>query len=74
MLMNVKPLFYHLEMGFWNTVIPLMQNSSIVRTLIPWFYRLTIKILSIKSILVVLVCIFSGVSVGFLIGLLSQIL
>jgi hypothetical protein len=72
--MSVKPLFNHLELRFWYTVIPLMQNSSPVRTILPWIYRFATEHQSKKVALTLLVCALSGGILGFLLGVLSQFL
>ena len=72
--MSVKPLFNHLELRFWNTVIPLMQNSSPVRAILPVIYRFVTEHQSKKVALTLLVCGLSGGTLGFLLGVLSQFL
>ncbi len=72
--MSVKPLFNHLELRFWNTVIPLMQNSSPVRAILPWLYRFAIEHQSNKVALTLLACAISGAALGFFLGVLSQFL
>ncbi len=70
--MSVKPLFNNLELRFWNTVIPLMQNSSFLHRVLPWLYREASLHLNLKNLLVVFTCMISGVSLGFILGILSQ--
>jgi hypothetical protein len=72
--MGVKPLFNHLELRFWNIVIPLMQNSSPVRKMIPWVYRFATKHQSKKVALLLFACSVFGATLGFLLGVFSQFL
>jgi len=72
--MSVKPLFNHLELRFWNIVISLMQNSTLVRKFLPWIYRYTRVHQSKKVALVLLGCTLSGATLGFTLGVLSKFL
>ncbi len=70
--MSAKVLLYQLEINFWNAVIPLMLNSPPVRYMLPRVYVLARGMFSTKTILQALLCTAAGVSVGFVLGMLSQ--
>jgi len=68
--MTVKPLLNTIELSFWNTVIPIMQNSSIVRTVMPRLYDLVTKIQTEKTILIMLLSVFSVAAISIVFELL----
>jgi len=58
--MTVKPLINHLELSFWQFIIQLMQESKLVKTLVPWFYRLSSNLWDVRPILIGYLCFMSG--------------
>jgi len=60
-----------IEISFWNTVIPLMEQSSPIRFVMSQSYWLASKAPSPKLILSGLICILAGGSLGFLLGVLK---
>jgi hypothetical protein len=72
MIMSPKIIINRLEIGFWNTVIPLMQHSSPVQMVMSWTYTLATRLPSTKVILIGLMSILAGGSLGFLLGVLNQ--
>jgi hypothetical protein len=71
--MSVKVLLHQLELGFWDTLIPLMNKSASLRYIVPRVYRLyhieefqnTVKHTLILTIL--------GLLLGFVLGVLRPI-
>jgi hypothetical protein len=71
--MSLKVLLHQLELGFWDTFIPLMNKSPSVRYIVPRVYRLlhikefqdTVKLTLVLSIV--------GLMLGFVLGALHQI-
>ena len=69
--MSVKVLLHQLEIGFWDTFIPLINKSPSIRYVAPRVYRLfhikefqdTVKLTLILTIV--------GLIVGFLLGVLQ---
>ena len=72
--MSPRIIISRLEIGFWNTVIPLMEESPSIRYIVAWSYRIATKMPSTKMILIGLVSIVAGGSLGFLFGILNQFL
>jgi len=69
--MTVQPLINHVELSFWHKVIPLMQRSTLVKTLAPHFYQLSSTLWDVKPILIVYLCFMSGASFIFLLDLIN---
>ena len=69
----VKPTLQRIELRFWKSAISLMQTSTLVRRLMPWLYRATTEYSTENTILAVAVLIFTGGSIGFLLGILSHL-
>ena len=71
--MSVKVLLHQLELGFWDTFIPLMNKSASVRYVVPRVYQLfhieefqdTIKYILILTVV--------GLVLGFALGVLRVI-
>jgi hypothetical protein len=71
--MSVKVLLHRLELNFWDSFIPLMHKSPLVRFLAPRIYcwlhtkevQQTAKLVMILTVL--------GLIIGFVLGSLSQI-
>jgi hypothetical protein len=64
--MTVKPLLNTIELNFWNTVIPIMQNSSLVRAITPRIYDVVTKIQTEKPILIMLLSFFSVAAISII--------
>lgn len=71
--MNLQPTFQKIELRFWNFVIPLMKNSPGVKRVMAWLYHGFTARLNKVTTLVLGACILTGVSFGFLLGMLSQL-
>ena len=71
--MTVKTFLHRIELTFWDTLIPIMDKSSIIRFVLPRLYRLlhieefqqTVKYTILISLL--------GLFLGFVIGAFMQI-
>jgi len=72
--MTIKFIFYQIEISFWNLAIPLMQNSRLVRYFAPRLHLFVRELFSTKAILVTIGCLAAGLSLGYFLGVLSQIL
>jgi hypothetical protein len=71
--MSIKILLQHLELSFWDTVIPLMHTSQPVRLVVPCVYRfLHIEELQ-KTVKFSLALTVLGLLLGFTLGALSRI-
>ena len=70
--MSPRIIITRLEIGFWNTVIPLMQHSSPIQMVMSWTYTLATKLPSTRVILFGLMSILAGGSLGFLLGMLNH--
>ena len=68
--MSVKPLFNHIELNFWQFIIPLMQESKLVKTILPWFLQLGSNLWDVKPILIIYLFFMSGATFIFLIDLI----
>ncbi len=71
--MNLQPAFNKFEMRFWKFVIPLMQNSPWVKRIMSGIYQGVATRLNKRTALVLGACIFAGGSLGFLVGMISQL-
>ncbi len=73
-MIAVKSLVYQLELSFWNFAIPLLETSSVVRFIIPRIYALMNPQTATATFLSVLFVLGSGMLVGFVLGVLSQLM
>ena len=68
--MSVKVLLHQLELGFWETLIPLMNKSTSVRYVVPRVYRL-IHIKEFQdTVKLTLILTSVGLTFGFVLGVL----
>jgi hypothetical protein len=74
MIMTPRIMLNRLEISFWNTVIPLMEQSTPIRFIIYRSYMLASKAPSTKLILLGLSSVISGGLLGFLLGVLRHYL
>jgi len=70
----VKSLVYQLELNFWNIAIPLLETSSVVRFIIPRIYALMNPQTAAATFLSILFVLGAGMLMGFVFGVLSQLL
>lgn len=71
--MRVKVLFHQLELGFWDTFIPIMHKSALVRFTVPRVYRLLHLQEFRQTVKFTLALTLLGLSLGFTLGVLSQL-
>jgi hypothetical protein len=72
--MSPKILINRLEISFWNRVIPLMEQSIPIRFIMAQSYMIVTKAPSSKLIFLGLLIIVAGGLLGFILGVLQQLL
>jgi hypothetical protein len=70
--MTIKPFIQQIEISFWHLAIPILQNSRIVRFLMPHIHRLMVQELSRPALLATSGCVVAGLLLGYTLGLLSH--
>lgn len=68
--MTVKPVFNQMELSFWQHIIPMMQNSKLIKTITPPLYQLVSNLWEVKPIIIIYFCFMSGATFYFLFDLL----
>jgi len=70
----MKKYIQQIEIGFWHLVIPLMQNSRIVRFLVPYVHSYLKQEFSKPALIATSGSVFAGLVLGYFLGMLSNLL
>lgn len=71
--MSVKVIMHQIEIGFWDVFVAVMHKSTFLQFLIPRVYRLVYSKEIHKTLAWVFVMIILGLTLGLMIGAISQI-
>ena len=72
--MSPKIIINRLELGFWNTIILIMENSKLVRNLTPVIYKWINWALATKMLSQVIYLSIAGLICGYFLGFFLQFL
>jgi len=72
--MSPKIIINRIELGFWNTVTPIMQNSKPVRKITPVVYKWINWAFVTKTIYPMVYLAIIGLFFGYLLGITTQFL
>lgn len=69
--MSTKPIFHRLELNFWNYIIPLIEESTLVGFTLTRTYNLFESGVFVRLIVPLTLSALLGLAVGFLLGVVS---
>lgn len=72
--MSFKPILNTLEINFWQSATSLMHESSIVRFLLPKFFRFYHALPRSESLVLAVLWLASGLTIGFALGALYSLI
>ena len=71
-MIDLNPTLQKIEIRFLKYLISLMQNSPVIRRTMPWIYQAYKVHTSKFNLRAVIGSIITGVTIGFLLGLITR--